>query len=610
MKKFITKCIENAKVFFKKTADFLKTNSQKAIIFSLLVASVGAIAFWYYYEQRKIVDAGRNGLFQLLENSVSSVSSSAKVKTVSDPFRQSSSEASRKKPQAKTEKSNDRFSSVRILISEVQIAGLLDSKGSFIELYNPNGRDIDLTGWHIQRKTKSGSTYSTFASKDLFSGKTITAQGYFLIARQEYFNDSADIFVNSPLTENNSLILKNSNGEIIDKIGWGQAKDYETAPAANPDLGQSIGRNQDEDDTDNNSVDFDKNIPTPKAENKLYVTPLPPPPTPSTLTISSQSKDLPPPLPLSPPSTTLPPSTIQPPPSLQSFPPPSPLPSSLPSPTPLPSNDNLAPNVVFNNLNATEKTLSFDISFTIIDSGGNAPSSGIASYIFRWKEESGSWNEDLMQNINGSPADFSGTKNFSGNDEETYSFQIKAADAAGNLSDWLPVDSTTTKISIFKKIIINEIQTYGKDSKNQFIELYNPSQVAVNLKGFVLKKKASTGKESNLVSSAAFSGTIPALGFFLIVPQSYSGSALPDLHYSGSSYSLAQKDNAVLLYNASGILLDQVGFGKVQGSVNPFTCPGETQCIPEGKSIERKQTGLDKSNNADDFQVLDNPTPQ
>ena len=171
----------------------------------------------------------------------------------------------------------------KILISEVQIGGLTDAQQEFVELYNPNSQQVDLTGWYVQRKTKTGSSYSTFAPNTLFSGKKISANGYFLIARQDS-GFAGDIFIDNPLTEDNSLVLKNPNGEISDKVGFGIATDYELLATLNPAPGQSIGRkivSGEPTDTNSNLLDFELSNPTPRLQNTVYVAPEPTPePTP------------------------------------------------------------------------------------------------------------------------------------------------------------------------------------------------------------------------------------------------------------------------------------------------------------------------------------------
>ena len=164
---------------------------------------------------------------------------------------------------------------LKILITEVQIASENNQKDDFVELYNPNSEDIDLTNWYVQRKTKSASSFSTYAPKGLFSGKIIRAHDYFLIANASS-TFSADVITTYPLTEDNTLVLKNPNREIFDKVGWGQAQNFETAPIENPLAGESIGRkwsvtNENYIDTDDNSQDFEIQEPTPRAQNKSKI---------------------------------------------------------------------------------------------------------------------------------------------------------------------------------------------------------------------------------------------------------------------------------------------------------------------------------------------------
>lgn len=162
----------------------------------------------------------------------------------------------------------------KILISEIQIASETTEKDDFVELYNPNSEDVDLTNWYIQRKTKGAQEFSSYAPKSLFSGKKILAQNYFLIANaSSSFLIIADATSTYPLTEDNTLVLKNPGREIVDKVGWGEAQDFETATTTNPQPGKSIGRKWSSTtesyiDIDNNFEDFEIQNPTPKAQNQ------------------------------------------------------------------------------------------------------------------------------------------------------------------------------------------------------------------------------------------------------------------------------------------------------------------------------------------------------
>src|SRR3989344_1982706 len=438
----------------------------------------------------------------------------------------------------------------KIIISEVQIEGLTDSKEEFVELYNPSAQDIDLTGWYLQRKTKGGLSYATFVPNTLFTAKKITGKGYFLVAREGFLSGLADIFIDNPLTEDNSLILKNPNEEVSDKIGWGEAQDFESFPAENPMPSYSIGRNGDEQDTNVNSVDFTATNPTPKAQNFPYVPPAP--------------------------------VNIEPP------------------------SDTLAPEVTFN-IEMIQNSISFPVNFTITDPTGAVSGSGIRAFAFRWKENGAlpadEWHEDPYENIDASPSALSSSKEFTGSDEKTYYFQIKGKDVAENESDWLPETPAVTKVSLFKKVLINEIQTAGASSKDEFIRLYNPNAVDMNLAGFALKKKTSSGTESNLVSSSSFTGAILANGHFLIAPQdddetkNYTGDIEPNLRYSGSTFSIAD-NNTVLFYNASDEFLDKVGFGSAEDFE---TAPAQNP--PENKSLIRNEAHDDTDDNSVDFHV-------
>jgi len=123
----------------------------------------------------------------------------------------------------------------QVVINEVQ---LLPTDLRFVELYNTSDSDIDLTGWYIQRKTETGSSFGSFVSSTKFENKIIGARGYFLISK----NSNSDIVTTLTLTESNTLQIKDSKGNVINKIGWGNSSDCGGSCAPNPAEGQSIQR--------------------------------------------------------------------------------------------------------------------------------------------------------------------------------------------------------------------------------------------------------------------------------------------------------------------------------------------------------------------------------
>ena len=178
-------------------------------------------------------------------------------------------------PTTTTTTSPDNYS--KIIISEIKIAGL-DKDGKtlvydeFVELYNPNNFTIDLSDWYLQRKTATSANFSSFVPANLLSGKTIHPYGFFLITHSNNsVLETADIFTNYSLTDNNTIVLKNSQREIVDKVGFGEANDCEGNCALNPPAGRSIQRkfiNGEFIDTDNNAEDFElQDCPSPKTRN-------------------------------------------------------------------------------------------------------------------------------------------------------------------------------------------------------------------------------------------------------------------------------------------------------------------------------------------------------
>lgn len=131
-----------------------------------------------------------------------------------------------------------------IVISEVQVASS-SANDEFVELYNPTVDDVDLTGWRLSRETKNGATTSANLVSSM-SG-TIKAHGYFLITPQSGYTGSvsADLkySTGNVITSNNTVLLYSSDSAtLVDKVGMGQATDFETATTVNPGPGQSVER--------------------------------------------------------------------------------------------------------------------------------------------------------------------------------------------------------------------------------------------------------------------------------------------------------------------------------------------------------------------------------
>lgn len=157
-----------------------------------------------------------------------------------------------------------------IVISEIMIGQTGAAKNEFIELYNSTNNNIDLTGYNLKKKTGSGNE-SNLVSSSKFLG-AIPANGYFLISYPNYQDTiNADLAYSGSsysISSDNTIILYDSSGNIIDKVGFGDVVDFEGQPAVNPDADKSIVRKLNI-DTDNNFSDFEiQNSPNPQNSNK------------------------------------------------------------------------------------------------------------------------------------------------------------------------------------------------------------------------------------------------------------------------------------------------------------------------------------------------------
>jgi len=171
--------------------------------------------------------------------------------------------------------------------------------------------------------------------------------------------------------------------------------------------------------------------------------------------------------------------------------------------------------------------------------------------------------------------------------------------------------------SLATNIVFSEIQIAGGTASDEFIELYNPTDSAVIITDWKIKKKS--GGSQTETTMATLIGSIPAYGYFLIANNNYDGPVSGDQNYSLSIGS----NNTLLLYTDSLSLVDKIGMG------TPIDPEGSPTLEPTaGQSIERKAAsdstadsmttgsdvskgnGYDSNDNESDFILRLNPDPQ
>lgn len=104
-----------------------------------------------------------------------------------------------------------------VLINEIQVDSKNGTGGAnddWVELYNPNTFDVDISSWSIQRSPESGKIYK----KNFEAGNVIPASGYFLIVRniaKQIYLDIADMITSIlQLSENTMVYLARNKEEI------------------------------------------------------------------------------------------------------------------------------------------------------------------------------------------------------------------------------------------------------------------------------------------------------------------------------------------------------------------------------------------------------------
>lgn len=155
-----------------------------------------------------------------------------------------------------------------VIISEVLYDPLVtETGGEAVEIYNPTGSAVDISGWAI--RTESSSSDATIPD-----GTLLEAHSYYLVADAGWSSakDNAswpEADHEEAITMSNTdagVALVAANGTIIDALGWGDIAGiadglYEGTPAMPVSAGNSLKRTDLDADSDDNSVDFSETIP-------------------------------------------------------------------------------------------------------------------------------------------------------------------------------------------------------------------------------------------------------------------------------------------------------------------------------------------------------------
>jgi hypothetical protein len=477
----------------------------------------------------------------------------------------------------------------KIIINEIQFETSLDNKDEFIELYNPNNEEVDLTCWKLEKYTSkqnptSTPSLTTLIPSSKFQGK-IKPNGYFLItssSTKEKYQGDLSYAESYSISKNNVIILRKPNGEISDLVGYGDDKEkiyqYENSPFIAQNFENKSIQRKNFQDTDDNSKDFWLHKPSPKNSSIIEFP-------------RQDFIDL----------TNI---------NIQNF-------NIFTTST----DDGYFLNISFNEptiiLTTSTNNYSYKllISTSTIDKFGfntdkygySLNDFGITSTLPLPKFDSST--TTLSFEINKCPTT-STTYYFAlfikdNLDEENKSnlatFSITLPEDLCNPGESILVQNISTTTISTGKILFSEIYIKEGTSTGEFIELYNPNEFNIDLTGWEIRKINKNGKEQTIIPSSKFKGIIPSFSYFLLVNNNTSSeiSINPDFIYP-KSYDLA-KDNALILVNNEGKIIDQVCWGNVPNFQNCNLNPNqsaESALSPNQSaiSLQRKKTATSTSN--------------
>ena len=211
------------------------------------------------------------------------------------------------------------------------------------------------------------------------------------------------------------------------------------------------------------------------------------------------------------------------------------------------------------------------------------------------------WDVNLNNGVNFTNPDLAGKKVVFKNGYSypgSYVVTLEVTDSSLNSS----IDKLVVNVNPKPKLLITEVQIYGKDASDDFVKIYNESSFDVDISDYQLKKKTSTGKDYSIVVFPKGS-VIRKKGYFIWANSSYDGSNF-DVKNSGNISS----NNSIAILDRKDNALDALAWG--ENLINPYV---ETLPFPKNpdkdqllrrKWNENAKLYYDINNNKDDFEIV------
>ena len=156
---------------------------------------------------------------------------------------------------------------------------------------------------------------------------------------------------------------------------------------------------------------------------------------------------------------------------------------------------------------------------------------------------------------------------------------------------------------------INEVQTgTSASAADEFVELVNTGTASAAIGGWKVVYRSAAGTSDTTLGTIPAGTSLAAGAFYLLGGTAYAGAASADQSFSAG---LAATEGATGLRDASGSLIDSVGWGTASNSLvegAPAAAPPAT--ASPGSSLVRLPDGRDTNDNSVDFSISSSATPR
>ena len=177
-----------------------------------------------------------------------------------------------------------------------------------------------------------------------------------------------------------------------------------------------------------------------------------------------------------------------------------------------------------------------------------------------------------------------------------------------------PVPPTPTAVPtppVATGVVISEVLGGIEGNNNQeFIELYNPTELLVDLKGWTLWYRLKTGDDAILIHRWRTSALVPPHGHSLLGRENQDLGIIPDATFNQA---LNIFNGGLELRQADGTAIDRLGWGEKAPAAFSETAPAPP--LANGQSLQRLPGGdegnsIDSDDNSADFILNPDPAPQ